>query len=146
MTNEEAKQLRPGDRVLVEAEVEIATTGEPPHPHISHIGNVAVKSAHDGSNSLVFFTVAPSAIREKLAPPRRKFRKGDIVRTHRGYVFFAVEDENEDGAVSVEQSEDLVADHFANAENLTLLVAVEKREDRSAAAEGSGVTREGGEA
>lgn len=130
MTLEEAKKLKPGDRVLVEAEVICAVTGDTTTPHITIQGNVVVKVGVDGTCTREYFPCAPSAIREKIAPPRRKFRKGDIVRTHRGYVFFAVEDENEYGEVSVEQSEELAAGYFAKAENLTLLLAVENREDR----------------
>lgn len=117
MTLEEARQLKPGDRVLVEAVI-----GLDPHDKrtIDRDGDVWLQKPY----------VKPEAIREKVAPPRRKFKKGDIVRTHRGYVFFAVEDEDEDGKVGVEHSEELDACHFAEAENLTLLLAVENRKDR----------------
>lgn len=109
MTEAEARQLKPGDRVLVEMKIQ----------------DVLGHSIYLFSKCADF-----SDIREKVAPPRRKFKKGDIVRTHRGYVFFAVEDEDEDGNVSVEQSEELDAGHFAKAENLTLLLAMENRKDR----------------
>ena len=113
MTLDEARQLKPGDRVLVEMYIDDSSV-------FNEYGHVGLESAY----------VLPEAIREKIVQPRRKFRKGDIVRTHRGYVFFAVEDENEDGEVSVERSEELAEGHFAKAENLTLLLAVENRKDR----------------
>lgn len=113
MTLEEARQLKPGDRVLVEMDIDDSSV-------FNEYGHVCLESAY----------VLPEAIREKIVQPRRKFRKGDIVRTHRGYVFFTVEDEDEDGKVSVEQSEELDAGHFAEAEKLTLLLAVEDRKDR----------------
>ena len=126
MTNEEVQQLKPGDKVLVEAEVIVAMSGKSPYIHITRHGNVAVKSERDGCYGDCFYTVNPSAIREKLAPPRRKFKEGDIVRgAGSNSLAYVNRDEFEDGRV------------FAGgwstpykAEELTLICAAEDRADR----------------
>ena len=135
MTLEEAKQLKPGDRVLVEAEVVPSVTarfdGNSLADHISSQGNLSVKVASSGHYKNSFWVCAPEAIREKIAPPRRKFRGGDIVRyTGSGALAYVNRDEFEDGRV------------FAGgwttpykAEELILICAVENREDMNAARE-----------
>ena len=130
MTLEEARELKPGDRVLVEAEVVPSVTarfdGNSLAEHITSQGNVSVKVASSGHYKNSFWVCAPEAIREKIAPPRRKFREGDIVKPIRSPYYYKVDrDEFEDGRV------------FAGgwsmpykAEELTLICAAEDRADR----------------
>lgn len=115
MTLEEARQLKPGDRVLVEATVGSYDT-----------------TIIDEQNYVWIFEhfINIENIREKVAPQRRKFRKGDIVMSRNGYIYFAVDDEDENGEVGVDHSEDSDAEYFEEGENLTLLLAVEDRSDR----------------
>lgn len=79
MTLEEAKKLKPGDRVLVEAEVTCAVTGYPRTHHISSRGNVGLKTPIISDPPMAHWMVAPEAIRGKLETPQRKFKEGDIV-------------------------------------------------------------------
>lgn len=59
MTLEEAKQLKPGDLVLAE---------------------VKIKATYKGCISLSSQYVEFCDIREKIAPPRRRFKEGDLVK------------------------------------------------------------------
>lgn len=93
MTPDEAKQLMPGDRVLLEAEVTYANYREKPDEHMTFYGNVAVKVATCGAHAAAFWVVSPEAIREKLAPPRRLYKKGDIVIVDETDVFVIHDDE-----------------------------------------------------
>ena len=127
MTIEEAKKLKIGDRVLVEAEVIDCITGESPYIHITAGGDVAMKSASAWSKE-TFYSVAPEAIREKIMPPRRKFKKGDIVRFNE-VIRYVLEDEDQYG-VLVADHEDAEGGSLADFGELTLLCAVEDRADR----------------
>lgn len=132
MTLDEARQLKPGDRVLVEMEVSANTDGQP--------------VVRDGLVFLYTRLVSPEQIREKLPPPRRKFKKGDIVAVKSGAVFYIAKDEQEGMKVFLAAVDGKTWDLLLDASNLKLICAAEDRADRSAAADGSGVTREGGEA
>ena len=127
MIPDEAKLLKPGDKVLVEAEVTLATTGEPPYLHVTRSGNVAMKSASAASIGEMFYAVAPEAIREKLPTPSRKFRMGDIVSYDA--VYYVIEDQSRFG-VLIDKTEDAEYGHMVDAADLSLLCAAENREDR----------------
>lgn len=144
MTLEEAKQLKPGDKVLLEAEVTTANSRKP-YEHMTFHGNVAVMIAVCGTNAASCSCVSPEAIREKIAPQRRKFKIGDIVRVTNDIPhapFIVREDE---GAATIKIWGEGIGFKYVEADKLTLICAVEDRADRSAAANGSGVTRKGGE-
>lgn len=79
MTPKEAKQLKPGDRVLVEAEVSCPVIGYPRTHHISSRGNVGLKMAILGTPCVTHCMVAPETIREKVSSMPRKFKNGDFV-------------------------------------------------------------------
>lgn len=118
MTLEEAKNLKQGDRVLVEMEVCYNSNGG----IIDEEGDIWFRRAY----------AKPESIREKLAPPRRKFKEGDIVRyTGSGTLTYVCRDEFEDGSVFVGGLTRSVRYVF-----LELICAVENREDRPAAEEG----------
>ena len=126
MTEAEARQLKPGDRVLVEMEVFM-------DPHNSDID----KNSHVW---LIGGLAKPEQIREKIAPPRRRFKEGDLVKFRGALAIIEVNrDELEDNLVFAGG----FTKPFLFAE-LILVCAVEDRADRSAA-DGSGVTRKGGE-
>lgn len=130
MTPEEAKQLKPGDCVLVEAFVAVGFNGQ---VQFGKRDNLFIVLGRNGENGTIIYDrnlVRCEDIREKLTPPRRKFRKGDILLSRNGYIYFAVDDEDENGEVGVDYSEDSDAAYFVEAENLTLMLAVENRKDR----------------
>ena len=133
MTTEEAKQLKPGDRVLVEAEVTCAVTGYPRTHHVTSRGNVALKTPIISDPPMAHWMVAPEAIREKLKPfyepeptTYRKFKALDIVFAHDGYWIVGV-DESEDGTVVVGMPG---AIKRYKHKDLKLICAAENREDR----------------
>ena len=109
MTLEEAKQLKPGDLVLVEVLIDYASV-------FDEYGNVCLESAY----------VLPEAIRKKLEPTtRRKFKALDIVFAHDGYWIVGV-DEFEDGTVVVGMPG--VIKRYKH-KDLELICAAENRED-----------------
>lgn len=119
MTLEEASELKPGDKVLVEATVH------------SQMGELAIFRVQTECRPFVDLArVSYDKIRKRLPQPRRKFRRGDIVSTRQGNVFFVVEDESDDGKVGAEPNEGWLAEHFIEAESLTLVCALENRMDR----------------
>lgn len=119
MTLEEAGELKPGDKVLVEATVH------------SQMGDFAIFRVQTDCFPFVDMArVSYDKIRKRLPQPRRKFRRGDIVSTRLGNVFFVVDDESDDGKVGAEPNEGWLAEHFAEAESLTLICALENRMDR----------------
>lgn len=128
MTLEEAKQLKPGDRVLVEMDIDDSSV-------FNEYGHVCLESAY----------VLPQDIREKIAPPRRKFKAGDIVAVKNEAIYYVTDDEQEGRRVYLSITGKSEWDIHLVPDDLTLICAVENREDRSAAADGSGVTRKGGE-
>lgn len=142
MTIEEAKHLRPGDRVLIEAVIDSLCGDIFQENRVL----IAIKGYADSVD------VAPEDIREKLPTPRRKFRKGDIV-SRNGHLYYVADDELNNGKVLLDCWDDGIM--HTRADLLTLERAVENRENRSAAdvsgvtisaaADGSGVTRKGGE-
>ena len=109
MDIEEAKQICKGDRIVVET-----TIGD--HDIIND----------DGSIILVRRYIPPRDIREKVAPPRRKFKEGDLVK----FV----------GALAIiEVNRDEMGDNLVFAGGFTkpflfaeliLICAAENREDR----------------
>lgn len=111
MTLDEAKQLKPGDRVLVEMEIQ----------------EVLESSVFLSSEYADF-----SNIREKIAPQRRKFRKGDIVWYRN--TFFRVLNDSDGVSVYIAEcgadvnpwNEWLVV----SPGNIQLVSSVEDREDR----------------
>ena len=124
MTEAEAKELKPGDRVLVEATIREINNHMPEDGNIYIALNV-VNLEHDEAWSCV----RCEDIREKIAPPRRKFRKGDIVWG--GQKFFHVVTDEADGAVSIAENGAEAQEHyFVSPGELTLVCAVENREDR----------------
>lgn len=125
MTFEEAMTLKPGDRVLVEATV-----------HSQMRGLAIFRVQTECCPFVDFARVSYDKIRKKLPQTRRKFRRGDIVSTRQGNVFFVVEDESDDGKVSAEPNEGWNAEHFAEAESLTLICALENRMDRKVVIDG----------
>lgn len=126
MTLEEAKQLKPGDRVLVEAEVICAATGEPPDSPITTLGNVAVKMACSCPIGIAYCGVAPEAIRKKVTTARREFKKGDIVLYDRK-LWFIHRNEDENGIVEMSNGKKLmIKAHYST---LDLVSAAENRED-----------------
>ena len=127
MTLEEAKQLKAGDRVLVEAEVICAATGEPPDSPITSRGNVAVKVACSCPNVMTHCCVAPEAIRKKVTTARRKFKKGDIV-LYDSKLWFIHRNEDENGIVEMSNGKKLmIKAHYST---LDIVCAAENREDR----------------
>lgn len=100
MTPEEAKRLRPGDLILVEAEVSFANYRENQDEHMTFYGNVSVKVASKGHFQNGFWVCAPEAIREKIAAPRRKYETGDVV-FHANELWFVHREENEEGDVAL---------------------------------------------
>lgn len=75
MILEEAKKLKPGDRILVEVEVTYYARGEYTPSHMSPHNNVAVKVALLGAHDAAFWIVSPGSIIEKLPEPRRTGRR-----------------------------------------------------------------------
>lgn len=130
MTPQEAEQLRPGDRVFIEAKVEKDETGR------TIFGNENLLISFDGgrgrSKHMILVNtygvfVAPEAIRKKLDPAtRRKFKALDIVFAHDGYWIVGV-DEFEDGSVVVGMPG---AIKRYKHKDLKLICAAENREDR----------------
>ena len=110
MTLEEARQLKPGDRVLVEILIDYDSV-------FDEYGNVCLESAY----------VLPEAIREKIAPPRRKFKKGDIVAVKSGAIFYIAKDEQEGMRVFLAAVDGKTWDICLDASNLTLICAAEDR-------------------
>ena len=113
MTLEEAKQLKPGDRVLVEMYIDGSSV-------FNEYGHVCLESAY----------VLPEAIREKIAPPRRKFKKGDIVAVKREAIYYVTDDEKEGLKVYLSATGEDTWSIRLVASELTLICAVEDREDR----------------
>lgn len=136
MTIEKAIELRDGTRVLVEAEV---TRFYGVH-RITERGNVALRIRQaDGGYTPA--NVSPEVI-AKITSPRRKFCNGDVVYFS-GKCWELVEDETDDEYLY------MACGPAANTKHVSvvkLVCAVEDRADRSAAADGFGVTRKGGEA
>lgn len=126
MTLDEAKKLKHGDRVLVEAEVCMAVTDEQ-HFHITPLNNVAVKVARRGAHDASFWSVDPEAIREKIAP-LRKFKEGDIVELG-GKSYIVLEDER-CGGVKIDYRDSVYSYMILHGSHLKLICAVENREDR----------------
>ena len=109
MTEAEAKELKPGDRVLVEVVIQEV------HEHFIYLSSEYV----DFRN-----------IREKVSPPRRKFKKGDIVAVKSGSIYYVVDDEDEGEKVYLSITWKSTWDIRLFARDLTLVCAVENREDR----------------
>ena len=135
MTLEEAKQLKPGDRVLVEMVVAVET----PARVIDGYGYVWLKKGY----------AKPEQIREKIVPQRRKFKAGDVVLSSAGSIMLVRCDEGGYPFARLVESFNYHNNHREINDNLwdelTLVCAVGNRADRSAAADGSGVTRKEGE-
>ena len=79
---------------------------------------------------------------EEAKKPRRKFRGGDVVYFS-GRCWELIEDEKDEGYLYMGCGPAISTKHVSV---VKLVCAVEDRADRSAAADGSGVTRKGGEA
>lgn len=75
MTKEEASKLKPGDRVLIEATIRGCDKCA-----IDNDGDVRISLEVLGGTKTDWAHIKPEAIREKISPPRRAFRKGDIVK------------------------------------------------------------------
>lgn len=95
MTLEEAKQLKAGDHVLIEAEIRNWEGRE--HSLDETDENVAIRTKNR-NGKLINIWVYRGHIREKIEPPRRKFEAGDIV-VHNKRIFFVESNEREDGVV-----------------------------------------------
>lgn len=111
MTPEETKQLRPGDRILVEIQL-------CPNDIVSD----------DGYVRLINRYLNPKSIREKLSPPRRTFRAGDIVLLQNN-ILNVIEDESSDGVLVSVINKNTVGT-LTNPHDLTLICAADNREDR----------------
>lgn len=133
MTLEEAKKLKLGDRVLVEAEVICSGIGEPHDSLITSCGNVAVKMACSSPIGIMCCGVAPEAIRKKIETSR-KFKKGDIVVTKRGALYFVIEPADGRRMVRLARKEDSDWELATYAHELTLICAAEDRADRKGVA------------
>ena len=133
MTLEEAKKLKPGDRILIEAIVR----GHETRGTIDPDGDVRIsfELSRRGTHEWAF--IKPEAIREKIVPPRRKFRKGDIVKDKSSGIYYDIaKDENDEAGLK----DHIAARPSGNAEYkstsyfrigvLTLVCAVEDRSDR----------------
>ena len=113
MTLEEVKQLKQGDRVLVEMSVSVDTDGQP--------------IVRDGLVFLYTRLVRPEDIREKITPSRRKFKKGDIV-SRNGHLYYVADDEMANGKVLLDCCGDGIM--HTRADLLTLERGVEDRVNR----------------
>ena len=116
MTLEEARQLKPGDRVLVE----MVVAGESPVGIVDGCGYVWLIRGY----------AKPESIREKITPPRRMFKAGDIVRVtddipHASFI--VREDER---VATIKMWGEGIGFKYVNADKLTLICAVEDRRDR----------------
>lgn len=109
MDIEEAKQICKGDRIVVET-----TIGD--HDIIND----------DGSIILVRRYIPPRDIREKVAPPRRKFKAGDVVYSF-GKYWGLSHDEDNLGMVLMGCGSTQRHTHYSYVE---LICAAENREDR----------------
>lgn len=125
MTEAEAKELKPGDRVLVEATIREINNHMPEDGNIYIALNV-VNLEHDEAWSCV----RCEDIREKITPPRRKFRKEDIVAVKNEAIYYVTEDELEGVRVYLSATGEDTWDIRLRASMLTLVCAVENREDR----------------
>lgn len=119
MTPEEAKQLKTGDRVLIEAEVNVpGTSAVDEHGEVHlYVPNIMRK----------YFYCRPSSIREKLEPPRRKFEQGDIIRFANDARTYEVCGDEVRGIVKVRNYCRGIVN--CKAEELLLVCAVEDRVD-----------------
>lgn len=136
MTLEEAKQLKDGDHILIEAIVRNLIISNNQSPFCDSGNTIGIRY----KNELGYYEndyICISNIREKIEPPRRKFKEGDIVLVADG-VREVCEDET-DGVVKVLYYCRGIVSHKAKV--LLLICPVEERHDRPAAADGSGVTR-----
>lgn len=123
MTLEEARQLKPGDRILVEMEVRNRPNGDAPLDE--ETGAVATFSKWIKRLGMRT-SIHCSSIREKIAPPRRKFKAGDVVYAFYGY-WGVSHDENENGFVEIGNSNQI---RSAFPSELILICAAEDRADR----------------
>lgn len=125
MTLEEARQLKPGDRVFIEANVASDETGR------TIFADEALSISLDGgrgmSKTLILvnpYIVRKEAIRKKIET-RRKFKKGDIV-FFLDRLFFVSSDGDEN-----ETEIFLDGDYYwARNSEIKLICAVEDRSDR----------------
>lgn len=121
MTLNEAKKLKAGDRVLVEAIIRDHAEGI-----IDRKGNVRITNEIADDETTDWSFTKPESIREKIAPPRRKFRDGDIVcYAGSGALAYVCRDELEDGSVFVGGLTKSIGYIF-----LKLVCPVEERHDR----------------
>lgn len=121
MTPEEVKQLKAGDRILIEAIVRNWSFGSF-HAHLDEErGTVAIYTKSSDEETKYVSFVQYSDIREKIVPPRRKFKRGDIVEHIKSsYLFFVDQDEYSDGTVALRSWSSRY-----NADELKLICAVE---------------------
>lgn len=121
MTPEEAKQLKTGDRVLIEAEVNVpGTSAVDEHGEVHlYVPNIMGK----------YFYCRPSSIREKLEPPRRKFKVGDIVKRKGTNRLYTVAQNENIGHYDIGL---LIDEHLTDEliEELELVCAFDDRADR----------------
>lgn len=82
MTPEQADKLRDGDRVLIEAEISCTDKNASTLAKRTGTVSVSIKSYRGIEN---IYHVHYLAVREKITPPRRMFRKGDIVKHKDSY-------------------------------------------------------------
>lgn len=129
MTLEEAKRLKTGDRVLVEATIRELNNHMPEDGNIYIALNV-VNLEHDEAWSCVRY----EDIREKVVPQRRRFKAGDVVLSRAGRILLVRCNEEESPTARLVESFNYHYNHHEiNTiawDELTLVCAVGNREDR----------------
>lgn len=131
MTKDEAKQLKPGDKVLVEAEVTCPVIGYPRTSHISSRGNVGLKTAILGSPCVAHWMVAPEAILKKVRSMNRNFRNGDTV-WYKNAFFRVINDSDGESVYMVKCGDDVNPMNdwiLVSAHEVQLVSAAEESDD-----------------